>query len=187
MRNLLGGLVGALVGAWLLVTLLALEPTSYPAPFDSVWILLDGAAELQQVIRHILNSATVGAYLVSWLVVGIVTGLFSKSSWNAVRTSVWAGIVMFLLALTSNLVLDPLFWTSPNRNWDLVFLFASSIIIAGLSLPSSVPTVRIVNILQRGKTLPPPGKIQTVCECGAVFKSRPLLCSNCGRRLAESK
>ncbi|MFW9799314.1 MAG: hypothetical protein ACFFD9_02680 [Candidatus Thorarchaeota archaeon] len=186
MRNLLGGLVGALVGAWFLVTFLALEPTPYPSPFDSFWILLHGAAQLQQALPYLLDSETIGLYLASWLVVGIVTGLFSKSSWNAVRTSVWAGIVVFLLTLTSILVLEPIFWTSPNRNWDLVFLFASSIIVASLSLLSSVPTVRILKILQRGKTLPPPQKIQTVCECGAVFKSRPILCSNCGRRLAES-
>jgi hypothetical protein len=30
----------------------------------------------------------------------------------------------------------------------------------------------------------PPEKIETVCECGAVFKSRPMLCSECGRQLA---
>jgi len=187
MRNLLGGLIGSIVGAWFLVMLLAVEPVPYPIPFDSIWILLAGCQNLQQTVPHLLDPDTTVGFLVTWIVIGAVIAPFSKSYWNAVRTSVWTGVMIGVLSLSSILVLDPAFWTSPSRNWDLVVLFGTSIIVGLLSLIAALPSVRLIDLALRETERPPPEAIQAVCECGAVFKSRPLLCSECGRRLGESE
>lgn len=185
MRNLLGGLTGSVVGAWLLVILLAPEPVPYPSPFDNIWILLVGCENLQQSLPRLLDPDTTAAFLASWLIIGAIIAPFSKSSWNAVRTSVWAGVVVGILSLSSILILDPTFWVSATRNWDVVVLFSTSIIVGLLSLVAALPLVKLISLAQREKRLPPPESIRTTCECGAVFKSRPLLCSECGRQLGK--
>ncbi|MFX1266073.1 MAG: hypothetical protein ACFFCK_01490 [Promethearchaeota archaeon] len=185
MRNLLGGLTGSVTGAWLLVILLAPDPVPYPSPFDTVWILLAGCERLQQSVPHLLDPNTIVAYLVSWLAIGVIIAPFSKSHWNAVRTSVWVGVIIGILSLTSILVLDPAFWASASRNWDVVVLFSTSIIVGLLSLVTALPLVKLISLAQRETKLPPPESIRTTCECGAVFKSRPMLCSECGRHFND--
>jgi hypothetical protein len=185
MRNLLGGLTGSVVGAWFLVILLAPDPVPYPSPFDTIWILLVGCENLQQSVPHLLDPNTTLAFLVSWLAIGVIIAPFSKSYWNAVRTSVWVGVVIGILSLSSILVLDPAFWASATRNWDVVVLFSTSIIVGLFSLVAGLPLVKLISLAQRETELPPPESIRTTCECGAVFKSRPLWCSECGRQLSK--
>jgi len=185
MRNLLGGLTGSVIGAWCLVMLLALDPVPYPSPFDTVWVLLAGCESLQQSLPHLLDPNTTVAFLVSWVTIGVIIAPFSKSYWNAVRTSVWVGVIIGILSLSSILVLNPTFWTSASRNWDVVVLFGTSIIVGLFSLVAALPLVKLISLAQRETKLPPPVSIRTTCQCGAVFKSRPLLCSECGRQLGE--
>ncbi|MHA2042373.1 MAG: hypothetical protein ACW975_10975 [Candidatus Thorarchaeota archaeon] len=116
---------------------------------------------------------------------GLVIAPFSKSGWNAVRSAVWTGVWVSIWALTSILLLNPAFWSDPNRNLDLLLLFTSTIISASLTLLSAYPISRIIRIARRERELPIPEKIETICECGAVFKSKPLVCSECGRTLSE--
>jgi hypothetical protein len=52
---------------------------------------------------------------------------------------------------------------------------------------SSIPAVRIISKFRKEKDLPPPERIETICQCGVVYKSRPLLCAECGRSLTNSK
>ncbi|MFX1415624.1 MAG: hypothetical protein ACFFC0_02380 [Promethearchaeota archaeon] len=185
MRNLLGGLTGSVIGAWCLVMLLAPDPVPYPSPFDTVWVLLAGCESLQQSLPHLLDPNTTVAFLASWVAIGVIIAPFSKSYWNAVRTSVWVGVIIGILSLSSILVLNPTFWTSASRNWDVVVLFGTSIIVGLFSLVAALPLVKLISLAQKETKLPPPVSIQTTCECGAVFKSRPLLCSECGRQLGD--
>ncbi|MHA2603293.1 MAG: hypothetical protein AM324_014320 [Candidatus Thorarchaeota archaeon SMTZ1-83] len=184
-RNLLGGLIGSVVGAGVLAILLAPHPVAYPSPFDNIWVLLVGCENLQQSVPHLLDPNTAGSFLASWLVIGVVVAPFSKSYWNAVRTSVWVGVVIGIVSLSSILIVNPAFWTSATRNWDLVVLFSTSIIVGLLSLVAALPLVKLISLAQSETKLPPPESILTTCECGAVFKSRPLLCSECGRQLSK--
>ncbi|MFW9945069.1 MAG: hypothetical protein ACFFB7_08730 [Candidatus Sifarchaeia archaeon] len=185
MRNLLGGLTGSVIGAWCLVMLLSLDPVPYPSPFDTVWVLLAGCESLQQSLLRLLDPSTTVAFLVSWVAIGVIIAPFSKSYWNAVRTSVWVGVIIGILSLSSILVLNPTFWTSASRNWDVVVLFGTSIIVGLFSLVAALPLVKLISLAQKETKLPPPVSIRTTCECGAVFKSRPLLCSECGRQLGD--
>jgi hypothetical protein len=66
---------------------------------------------------------------------------------------------------------------------SLVSLFVTDLITAPLSLVSCIPIGMFAAWLSSSEAKPPE-KIETVCECGAVFKSRPMFCSECGRQLA---
>jgi hypothetical protein len=37
----------------------------------------------------------------------------------------------------------------------------------------------------REREHPIPEKIETICECGAMFKSIPMMCSECGKIFSE--
>ncbi len=185
MRNLLGGLLGTLIGSWLLVFILNLSQPTYPQEVAALWVLLAGSYSLSQSYAALFNPLMVVAYVVVWLVIGLVLAPFSKSGWNAVRTTVWTGVWISIWALTSILLLNPTFWNDPSRNWDLLILFTSTIITANIALVTTYPVARIIKSARRERELPVPEKIETICECGAVFKSKPLVCSECGRMISE--
>ncbi|MHA2140981.1 MAG: hypothetical protein ACXADC_17235 [Candidatus Thorarchaeota archaeon] len=185
MRNLLGGLLGTVLGSYILVLILNLSQPAYPQEVTAIWMLLAGSYNLSQSFVALLNPLTVVSYLIVWLAIGLITGLFSKSGWNAARTAVWTGVWICILAITSVLLIDPTFWSDPDRNWSLLLLFASTIVAANLTLLSAYPITRVMKMLRQEKELPIPEGIQTKCECGAVFKSKPMICSECGRILAE--
>jgi len=185
MRNAAGGFLGALLGSCLIVWLLTLPRIVYPDPFDMVWFLLVGSAALQTTAAGLLNISTTLIYFIVWLIIGLVISPFSKSNWNSVRTAEWTGVFLALFTTLSAVLLDPLFWTSGARNARIIEFFATCLLFAPLALAAAVPVRVSVNLLRR-KEVSSPGNIETVCECGAVFKSKPMLCSECGRLLAGS-
>jgi hypothetical protein len=192
MRNFIGGLAGIVVGSYSLVILAGL-PTSqpaYPGPFDMFWFLLNGSWVFQSTIQELLNQSLVGALVISWLIIGVVIAPFSRKGWNLLRSALWVGIFLTVLALVFQLVEDPAFWDinlNPTRNYDLLFQFGTSIVVSLFALPSAIPiTISIERARRKGES-PIPEKIETICECGAVFKSNPLICSECGRTLRHSE
>ena len=185
MRNIIGGLVGALVGSSMIVILLALLPTEYPSPFGLFWIAFSGSDSLLASATGLLSSTTWIFYVMTWIVIGLVTAPFADSEWNAVRTALWVGVFLSVFAVFSALLLDPTLWTLDReaRNIYLVLQFASGIAYSLLSLVSSIPSTILLQKARRESEAPPPTKIETICECGAVFKSAPLMCAECGEIL----
>jgi len=189
MRNILSGLVAVLAGSYVIVFLLELSQPLYPDPFSMIWILLAGSSALQSTFSFILDTSVALTYVTAWFVIGLIIGPFSKVGWNTVRSAIWVGLIHAILALASLLLLVPTFWDisiNPNRNIELLYQFSTSLILALLTLPSAIPTALLVNRLGQQSDIPVPTKIETICECGAIFKSRPLICSECGRRLSEN-
>jgi hypothetical protein len=183
MRNFVGSLLAVVIGSVVIVILLGLAQPTYPEPFDLVWFLLAGSSALQSTLFNPLTPMVVSLYIGSWAIVGLVIGLFSKPGWNTVRSAIWVGLIHAVLALTSLLFLDSEFWGSASRNLDLLFQFVTSLVLSILALPSAIPVAMLIERLGRQTEPTVPSKIETVCECGAVFKSNPVICSECGRTL----
>lgn len=173
------------MGCLFIVWLRALPQTVYPEPFNTVSFLLSGSVLLQSTLLGLMDWAVSGQYVVAWLIIGLAIAPFSKPNWNALRSALWVGLFIALLATGSILITNPSFWYSPSRNMDLITLFTSSLIASPLSLLSCIPISLSAAWLTSGEATPPE-KIETVCECGAVFKSRPVFCSECGRQLTGS-
>jgi hypothetical protein len=182
-RNFIGALFGIIIGSFVIVTLASIPKPPYPSPYDALWILLAGCQALQITGQQLLTVEHIPWYIITWLLVGIVTSPFSDSHWSAVRTATWVGVLITLFALVSLLLLNPAFWLSDTRNWELVIQLATSVVTSFLSLISSVPLVLLISKIQQQSEPPVPEKIETICECGAIFKSRPLICSECGKVL----
>jgi hypothetical protein len=185
MRNVLSSIVAVVVGSNLIVWLLDIAQPAYPEPFSVIWMLLIGSSTLQSTFSFITDLNVVLAYLASWIVIGLIIGPFSKFGWNTIRSALWVGVIHAVIALASLLLLDSAFWELPSRNFDLLSQFVTSIIVGLLTLPSALPAAMIVGRIRKQTDPPIPDRIETVCECGAVFKSRPMLCSECGRNLAD--
>lgn len=188
MRNILGGFLGVIAGCYLVVLLLGLSEPLYPDPFSIMWILLEGSSALQSTFMFILEPSLF-SYIITWIVIGLIIGLFSKAGWNTLRSAIWVGLIIAILSLASLLLLVPTFWDitiNPDRNIELLYQFATSIFVALLTIPSALPTAFIVRRLRQQAEPPIPDKIETICECGAVFKSKPMICSECGRQLSNN-
>lgn len=183
MKNFVGGFIAVVAGSITITMLLQIPQPSYPEPFNSVWFILVGSSALQETLLSPATLPTVLFYFVSWIIIGLIIGLFSKPGWNTVRSAIWVGLICAIFALTSLLLLEPEFWSSSSRNIELLVQFSTSLILSVLSLFSGVPTAMIVEKIGIESEPPIPSKIETVCECGAVFKSKPLMCSECGRAL----
>ncbi|MFW9862580.1 MAG: hypothetical protein ACFFET_09865 [Candidatus Thorarchaeota archaeon] len=187
MRNMLGGLLAAIIGSWLLVFILNLSQPAYPQELIFLWGLLTGSQYLSHTYTLLSDPFALVSYSAVWVIMGFIIAPFSKSGWNSVRTAVWTGVWVSVWALTSILLLDPAFWSDPNRNWSLLILFTSTIMTASISLLSAYPAARIIRLASRERELPIPEKIETRCQCGAVFKSKPIVCSECGRTLHNER
>ena len=188
MRNVLSGLVAVAVGSTVITLMLGLSQPLYPEPFTSIWFFLLGSSTLQSTLSVLLDSNVVFTYLVAWVLIGLIIGPFSRVGWNTVRSTLWVGLIHAIFALSSLLLLDPSFWDvtiNPARNIDLLYQFATSSIVALFALPSALLSAMIINRLRRQIDTPIPTKIETVCKCGAVFKSKPILCSECGTRFSD--
>ncbi|MFX1560246.1 MAG: hypothetical protein ACFFBL_06645 [Promethearchaeota archaeon] len=183
MRNFLGGFIAIIIGSFAIMHLLGLGEPSYPEPFNLIGFLLAGSNALQNTLFGPLTIALVVQYIAVWLLIGLIIGPFSKAGWNTVRSALWAGLMLAIFALVSLLLLDPDFWSSETRNFDLLSQFVTSMILSALTLPTALPTAMLFDRLGQQAEPPIPTGIETVCECGAVFKSNPLLCSECGRTL----
>ncbi len=185
MKNSLGGIIGVLMGAFVIVLLVGLANQGYSWPYSTIWIILSGSSALKSTIAGISNPSTIFGYILTWIVIGVVIAPFSKKGWNTLRSAIWVGIILGILSLSSVLLLNAEFWTSPTRNIDLVYHFVIAIIVSLFAIPSAVPTTMVIDRLQKQAEAPIPEKIETSCECGAVFKSNPLICSECGKQLRD--
>ena len=187
MRNFVGSLLAVIIGSAVTVILLGLAQPTYPEPFNMIWFLLAGSSALQSTLFNPLSPMSLVLYVLSWVIIGLVIGPFSKPGWNTVRSALWVGLIHAIFALISKLFLEPGFWEIVNRNLDLLTLFMTAIILSILTLPSAIPIAMIVERLGRQAEPPIPSMIETVCECGAVFKSNPMICSECGKTLNPEK
>jgi len=185
MKNSLGGIIGVLIGAFVIVLLAGLTNQGYSWPYNTIWIVLSGSSALKSTITGISNPSTIFAYILTWIIIGGVIAPFSKKGWNTLRSAVWLGIIIGILSLSSVLLLNADYWTSPTRNIDLAYHFMTSIIVSLLAIPSAIPTTMIIDRFQKQAEAPIPEKIETSCECGAVFKSNPRICSECGKQLRD--
>lgn len=185
MRNSLGGLIGVLLGAFAIVVLGGVVNPTYSWPYSTIWIILSGSSVLKSTIDGISDPSTILGYILTWIIIGVVVAPFSKKGWNTLRSAIWVGIILGILSLASVLLLNPDYWTSPTRNLDLVYHFVMSISISLFAIPSAVPTTLVIHRLRKQAEAPIPEKIETSCECGAVFKSNPLICSECGKQLRD--
>ncbi len=188
MRNFLGGLIGIIIGSFSLVTLAGLNSSQppIPVPFNTFWFLLNGAWVFQSTFQELLNQTLVTSLLLSWLIIGIVISPFSRKGWNLLRSTLWVGVFLTIFALMFQILENPSFWDvnlNPTRNYDLLFQFITSIIVSLFALPSAIPITLAIEKAQQTKDPPIPNKIETICDCGAVYKSKPLICSECGRIL----
>ncbi|MGQ4910855.1 MAG: hypothetical protein ACP6KW_01675 [Candidatus Thorarchaeota archaeon] len=183
MKNLIGGILGVTAGAVMLVYLTGAVDPGYMPPYDWGWIIIFGGNMLYLSLDGLLNPGTVWVYIFTWFIMGLIASAFSQRGWNTVRTAIWVGMVQGLLRLGHVLLTDSGFWASPDRNLQLVVLFSSSVLLALLIVPVAHPLAILRERIRRKAEPPIPSSIETVCECGAVFKSNPLICSECGRRL----
>ena len=178
--------MGFLVGAFLAVLLSPITVPDYPVEFSTLWPLLVGG--------DILHSGTIllanPVVLISiWLTVGVVISPFSTTRWNTIRTTIWLGVFVASTTLSSSLLQDASLWTGDRdaRNLFLVMEFIVSLIVVQISLVTAVPLSEIIVRRRRGADPPIPEEIKTVCECGAVFSSKPILCAVCGRELNQGE
>jgi hypothetical protein len=185
MRNVLSSILAVIVGSTLIVWLTNLAQPAYPNPFDVIWTLLIGSSALQSTLSFLGNPNVVLSFLAVWIVIGLIIGPFSKFGWNTLRSVLWVGFIHAVFALVSLLLLNPGFWGLPSRNFDLLYQFITSVIVALLALPSALPIALLIERIRKQTDPPVPEKIETICVCGAVFKSRPMLCSECGRNLSD--
>lgn len=188
MRNIISGFLAVIAGSYLIIILLGLSEPPYPEPFKIIWFLLAGSSALQSTLMFILEPSIL-SYIISWIVMGLIIGPFSKVGWNTVRSALWVGLITAVLALASLLLLDPSFWNitvNPARNIELLYQFTTSMIVALFTMPSALLTALVVNRLSQQTESPIPSKIETICDCGAVYKSKPMICSECGRQLIEN-
>ncbi|MFW9959618.1 MAG: hypothetical protein ACFFDV_01280 [Candidatus Thorarchaeota archaeon] len=188
MRNFLGGLIGIVIGSFSLVNLAGLNSSqpSFPDPFKALGFLPNGSWVFQSTLQELFNQTLVIPILASWLIVGVVVAPFSRKGWNLLRSTIWVGVFLTIFALMFQILENPSFWDvnlNPTRNYDLLFQFVTSIIVSLFALPSAIPITLIIEKTQQTKDPPIPDKIETKCECGAVYKSNPLICSECGRIL----
>lgn len=187
MKNLIGATVAVIFGAPLLVLLLGAAPPAYPQPFQIISFLLFGCSLLEQTVEGLLSISDTGPYIATWFLIGGIVSVFSDRGWNTVRTVLWVAIITGLLSLMSRVLLVPGFWESPTRNLDLIILFGGMALLSLAALPSAYPLTVVKERLQREAERPIPELIETKCECGAVFRSNPIMCSECGRVLRETK
>ncbi|MHA1135592.1 MAG: hypothetical protein ACTSSE_03820 [Candidatus Thorarchaeota archaeon] len=185
MRNSLGGLIGMLIGSVTIVLLLGIQDPVYSWPYSSIWFILGGSSALKASFDGFLNQSMLLGYILTWVIVGLVISPFSKKGWNTLRTALWGGLILGILSLVSLILLNAGFWTSPTRNIDLLYHFVISIFVSFLAIPSAIPTTIVIDRIRKQSEEPIPEKIETSCECGAIFKSNPLICSECGKQLRE--
>jgi len=185
MRNILGGITGAIVGS-LLASMFMLPIPHFPEPFNYIGFLFYGSEILSQTAEGIASLSYVNEFLIVWLAIGIINSFFSENELNSIRTALWLGVVIASLSVAAILLADPSFWSSPERNGILLVRYLQMIVFALLSLISAVPMVIIRKKVTKKQVAVAPAKIETTCECGAVFKSKPMICAECGRTLIHS-
>ena len=188
MRNFLGGAVGFLIGTALSLLLITTNAPEFPQSVQILVPILVGA-QLLHPSAVANNIDLLPIYIIIWLIVGVFSGLSATSKWNTLRTSLWVSIFVVLFSLLSLLILDPTLWTADQlqRNWGIILHFIAGLCVIPLTIPTAIPVYMIINKIQTEAEQPQPEIIETRCICGAVFRSNPLICSDCGRKLREDE
>lgn len=186
MRNVLGGIIGILVGSIVIVTLAGLSDLIYPEPYSIIWFVLSGSDALRLSLDGFLNPNVSFVYILTWIIIGVIIGVFSKKGWNTLRSALWTGLILGILSLVSVILLDAGYWTAPTRNLELLYHFVGSIIVSLCAIPGAIPITVLIEKIMKQAEEPIPEKIETTCDCGAVFKSNPLICSECGKQLRDA-
>ncbi len=184
MKNFIGAFLGFVVGSLTLYAL-GLEIPPYPAPYDIIGILLAAASALFNTFSTAALGIGILEHMIAWLLIGLISGLLSEGKWNNVRTAVWLGIVIGVLHLASKLLLNPSFWNQSDRNLVILISFVVVLPASQITLLTSIPVSYLVGRIRADEPPQAPKKIETRCECGAVFKSNPILCSECGKVLRQ--
>ncbi|TFH09237.1 MAG: hypothetical protein E4H14_04860, partial [Candidatus Thorarchaeota archaeon] len=71
MRNLLGGIIGILVGSMVLVILVSLSDPIYSWPYKMIWFLLIGSDALRVSIDGLFNPIVSLGYILTWILIGV--------------------------------------------------------------------------------------------------------------------
>ncbi|TFG12087.1 hypothetical protein EU537_10380 [Candidatus Thorarchaeota archaeon] len=185
MRNFLGGLVGSILAMTLAYIIIGNQSIVYPENVQMIEFLLTGSLILSDSLESIFSLNFMGKLLLIWGVVGAIIAPFAVSEWNIFRTTFWLGGIIATFALSSTLLVNPDFWFQNDRNLLLAFLYAKTIMASLISVPFSLLAFKAKKRWLRKKPEPIPERIETVCECGAVYKSNPLVCVECGRQLRD--
>ncbi len=184
MRNLFGGVIGCILGVSSFVFLTNSLHLVWPSFLNSISFILEGAFYLNLYTfpdtNHLFH------WFVAWLIVGIVIAVFSKSISNSIRTTLWTAVTIFILFIAGVFIQNPSFWQSTDRNFFLLFWFMRSILTSMITFASSIPLLFVKRHVSKEKEILPPTKIETICSCGAVYKSKPLICAECGRYLEST-
>ncbi len=187
MRNLLGAIASVLLGSYLAFMLIEMNVLPYPSPSDALWFLIAGGTILNSAVTCIFQPNFIIPYIGIWLIMGLIAGIFSISKSNTVRTALWIAVIIAILSILSAFLQNPSIWFGDmlERNSFLLAQFVQAIPTSLLSLPSAIPTVYVKRMLFSEAEPKPPNEIRTRCECGAVYKSKPMLCAECGRELHD--
>lgn len=189
MRNFLGALVGALMGTSLIVAITGLAPPSYPAPLDLVWFVLAGSESLLLSVLDAVDPTSMLVGTMVWIAMGVIAGLVATSRWNVLRSVLWMGVLVAVLGLVSLFAISPDLWFQDQavRNTVILYRFVTTLLLSLVSVLGALPVAMAITTIRKKSLALPPGKIETICECGAIFKSKPLMCSECGRFLSDNQ
>jgi hypothetical protein len=185
MKNLVGGIVCAIVGSGAIALLVSSQQYSWPGLIPQMAAILKGAF-LLAVYGNLGIELYAIQFIVAWCIVGALAAGFSDSKANSVRTLMWTGVVISILVIAGVMIQNPGFWQSSDRNIVLLLIFIRCIAISMFALVTAVPISHALEISRRVGEAEPPEKIETVCECGAVYKSNPMICAECGRTLRQA-
>ncbi|MFO7835959.1 MAG: hypothetical protein R6V83_04830 [Candidatus Thorarchaeota archaeon] len=187
MRNLLGAIASVLLGSYLSFMLIEGNVLPYSSPSDALWFLIAGGTILNSAVTGIFQPNFIIPYIGIWLIMGLISGVFSISKSNTVRTALWIAVIIAILSILSAFLQNPSIWFGDmlERNSFLLAQFVQAIPTSLLSLPSAIPMVYVKQVLFSEGEPKPPNEIRTRCECGAVYKSKPMLCAECGRELHD--
>ncbi|MHA1960177.1 MAG: hypothetical protein ACW99U_08105 [Candidatus Thorarchaeota archaeon] len=188
MRNFLGALISVFVGASLTVNIQGLVSPSYPAPLDIGWFILAGSESLVSSVLDAMNPTDALVSIAVWIIMGMIAGLAANSRWNTVRSVLWMGALVAILGLVSVFALTPGLWFQEQaaRNAMILIRLLTALTISTVSMIGALPTTVLIQAARKKTFAVPPERIVTRCECGAVFKSKPLICSECGRVLDDT-
>lgn len=154
----------------------------WPESVSSITFILEGSFCLMLYVVQTPYDYII-SWLAAWMLVGVIISVFSKSKYNSVRTAMWTGVSFFILLLAGVFIQDPTFWQSTERNFFLLVWFIRSTLTSMLSLVSAIPLLVLKEKMVSEKEKVPPEKIETICTCGATYKSNPLICAECGKSL----
>jgi len=185
MRNFAGGFAGSILAMALAYFLIDNISIAYPENVEMLGFLLTGSVILSGSLESIISLNSIFELILVWGLVGLIVAPFGVSEWNLLRTAVWMGGIIATFALSSTLLVNPGFWVQNDRNLLLAFLYARTIMASLISVPFSFLVFNAKKRWLSKRPEPIPEKIETVCECGAVYKSNPLVCVECGRQLRE--